>query len=245
MVVKIEDLPDVPEWILALLADHLPFSLPLLRRLQSAHRLRDASTPAARILLAYTPEAADVGADPTGPPPAPARFAAAYVDPSRGPETESWLYSTLEDDNDSTSSSGAAAPAACVVEQVLALLRRMRKIEAEYAGTATAAPERDPDPGARRPGTVLMGSLHEAVRQALIGTGVSVRATGVAPKGMGWDFYDKWLFRVEDLAGAGGGGGGELPAGMRWDAIRDSGDAALVRSRTAIPRKECVSPRLP
>ncbi|KAK1769954.1 hypothetical protein QBC33DRAFT_529693 [Phialemonium atrogriseum] len=90
-----------------------------------------------------------------------------------------------------------------------------------------------------------MGSLHEAVRQALIGAGVSVRATGVTPRGVGWDFYDKWLFRVEDLAGAGGGGGGELPAGMRWDAIRDSGDAALVRARTAIPRKEATLLLLP
>lgn len=270
MAVTIQELPQVPEWLLALLASHLPFSLPILRRLQFARRYKGGSSPTAHVLLAY---------DDNDDANSPACFAAAYVDPSRGPETECWLYSTLEDaaaDVDAAKDSATAADAVCV-EQVLALLRRIRKLEAEYsassaassgssvpsgnhgAESAAAAATSVPPPRpavsitdgdlpldflpTRPSGYIKAGSLHEAVRQAILREEVVVGPTLDKPEGVDWEFNGKWLFRVEDLPGA-GGGGTELPAGMRWDAVRDGADVALVQSRTIIPRSECVSPWL-
>lgn len=292
MPVIVEDHTQVPERILTLLTSHLPSSLPLLRRLQFAARLEGGSTPAARILLAYhTPDSGSNADNRTGPgsEALPSHFAAAYLDPSRSPETECWLYSTLEDGADGLLGTDGIFPAAAepengqCLDQLLALLGRIRVVEREYttsrsdvgaggataAGSGAAAPpavveavassaagfgsgatitttattlfeEKNPP---RPSGSVLVGSLHECVRQALLNAGVVFRRTGATPEGLvGWDYYEKWLFRVEDLAMVGNGADldGNLPEGMRWDVVRDRGDAALVRSRTVIPRNECV-----
>lgn len=250
MAVTIEDFPQVPERLLALLTGHLPYSLPTLRRLQFAHRVKGGSSPTTRILLAYN--ATDSPAAGAGDPvtPGPASFAAAYVDPSRGPETECWLYSTLEDGGEA----GNPPDPECV-EQVLALLRRIRKIHAEYIaanesrsnGSNGVAPEAITGTQlplhllrSRPPGHMIFGSVHESVRQAMLAEGVVVRPTIDKPDGASWEFNGKWLFRVEDLPGGSGDRGTELPAGMCWDTVREGGDVALVQSRTIIPRKACV-----
>jgi hypothetical protein len=252
MAVTIEDFPQVPpEWLLALLASHLPYSLPTLRRLQFAHRVKSGSSPTTRILLAYNAADSPAAGGPVAPP-GPACFAAAYVDPSRGPETECWLYSTLED---AAGDAGSSPPDPACVEQVLAILRRIREIHAEYIaandsgsnGSNGVAPEAVTGTQlplhllrSRPPGHMLFGSVHESVRQAMLANGVVVRPSIDKPDGASWEFNGKWLFRVEDLPGGSGDRGTELPAGMRWDTVREGGDVALVQSRTIIPRQAYV-----
>lgn len=252
MAVTIEDLPQAPDWLLSLLAGHLPYSLPTFRRLQIARRVKGASSPSTHVLLAFS--ANDPHTD--GAVPQPARFAAAFVDPSRGPETECWLYSTLED-----SVNDGKPPDPVCVEQVLVLLRRMRKIHAEFtaangsstagggggavdgnqeaslnAAAASASQASGVALRTRHPGHILFGAVHESVRQAMLDHGVLMKPTW--PLGDGWEHNTKWLFRLEELPGKSNDGGeAGLPAGMRWDAIRDDEDRAVVQSRTGIPRK--------
>ena len=259
MGLTIRDLTDVPEWTLDLLKGHLPFSLPVLRRFQSARRIEGGLPPAAHILLVYNVGDSSASHHPSSPP-RPAHFAAAYLDPTCGPETECFLYSTLEDasarneadltSNPTASCSLPEAERAVCAEQVLALLRRARKIEVEYSAgvTARGSPStrkpilgedsRAPDErSSHRPGFVLIGSLHEAVRQLLVQKGVAVRPTDVPLAGTGWNFYDKWFFRTEDVVATSNYDKG-LPGGMNWDVIRDKNDTTLVRKRSEIPRRE-------
>lgn len=223
----------IPPDLLTRLNAHLPHSLTVLRRLQFASR--KASTPHSHILYAHSPSCPF--------------FAAAFVDLSRGPETECWIYSTLQDavppNPDATSS--AALPSilppdaadACA-RQVLALLRRVRAVESHFAAAGGA--QEGLNEGHSR-GYVRVGALHETVRQALMAAGVRVRATGVVPPGQDWEFYASWLIRVPgDLKGPDGEGGDCLPDGCRWDVLRES-DTGLVKSRTKIPKREYVVPR--
>lgn len=73
--------PDPLHTLAPHLLPHLPYSLPLLRRLQY-HR----SSPSAHTFATFP-------ADQTPPP---LRFSATYVDRSRAPETECWIFSTYE-----------------------------------------------------------------------------------------------------------------------------------------------------
>lgn len=68
------------------LRQHLPFSLPLLRRIQTHH-----TTPNACVFATVAPYTFSKTSDPV-------IFAATSVDTSRAPETECWLYSTHEHD---------------------------------------------------------------------------------------------------------------------------------------------------
>jgi len=106
------------------------------------------------------------------------------------------------------------------------------------------------------PSKMMLGSLNEAVRTRLLQRHhVRLAKTpAAAAKGVGWEFWGTWLFRVEELASlaekqvaAKGqqqmiGRGLELGLndGMRWDVVRRE-DIRVVQSRTSIPRQEWVS----
>jgi hypothetical protein len=219
----------IPPRLLSRLQSHLPFSIPLLRRLQFATQKIGGSTPNARIIYVHNGQESDE--DNQQP------FAAGYVDFSRGPETESWIYSTLQDaaprniDPESTEySSVNLSPEVkqTGVDQLLALLRQMRAIEAEYADGEDIF-----DKGHSR-GHVRIGAMHETVRQLLIAAGVTVRKTSVVPHGQDWEFYATWLVRVQGRAAD-----TELPEGMQWDAVRPH-DTQLIMSRTSIPKRRHV-----
>ncbi|KAG8527051.1 uncharacterized protein KY384_008480 [Bacidia gigantensis] len=79
------------ETLAPLLVAHLPSSLPLLRRLQFKH-----SAPDARVLSTLSPN--NLRTDP-------APFTAAYIERSRFPETQCWLFSTHETSTSSALSS--------------------------------------------------------------------------------------------------------------------------------------------
>ncbi|CAI4213203.1 unnamed protein product [Parascedosporium putredinis] len=91
MVSTVVSVPEAPSRLLDLLTLHLPYSIPLLRRLQFDSSQRGAATTTARVL--YTPaSAAEAGPDAAEPP----HFTAAYVDLAAGSETQVWIYSSLE-----------------------------------------------------------------------------------------------------------------------------------------------------
>ena len=85
---------------------------------------------------------------------------------------------------------------------------------------------------------VLVGTLHEGVRQGLLRWGVAMTNPAVISTGSEWELCGKWLFRVEDLPAA--ATNGPLPDGMRWDRVRKE-DVGVVRARTSINRQEWVS----
>ncbi|KAK6205829.1 Uroporphyrinogen decarboxylase in heme biosynthesis [Pestalotiopsis sp. IQ-011] len=199
--------------LLSLLCAHLPHSLPLLRRLQFAAGNPAGTTEHSRILFSgSSPEDHD------------AVFAAAYVDVSRGPETEAWVYSSLE--GRKTDGDGAEAED----RHVLALLRAVRALRDEYDASN---PERE-----RQKPTVLFGTLGDAVRLRLLNLGVVSTYVTV---------WDKWVFRLAGLpGGAVAAAERHMAAGdMGWGAVESGEDARLVISRTKIPRQERTLLSLP
>lgn len=219
-------------------------TLPLVRRLQFT-RFPGGITEHTRILFSstvsleerLTTATAAVDTDSNIHPDAKDKsippFAAAYLDFSRGPETELWVYSSLER-RCSSSAAGKQADAdgddeleKQEIASVLALLRNVKRREAEYfaPGSARAAAREHP--------TLLVGNLNEVLRARLVGAGVDLVSTGL---------YDKFLFCVEDLPDV------KLPDGISgdgrswvWDRVRPE-DIPLTILRTKIPRREYVCP---
>lgn len=152
-----------------LLTEHLPYSLPVLRRLQFT-RFKDGMTPATRILFT-----SELGDNPfTDPKKKPTEFAVAYLDFSRGTEPHMWIYSTLED-----------CPVDIVEEvqhekQVIAMMNKVKDANRLYG-------EREFHPNA-----VFIGSLNSVVRDVLEKHEIKVTRRAE------WD-YEKWLFRIEEL----------------------------------------------
>lgn len=157
-------------------------------------------------------------------------FAAAYLDLSRGPETQLWLYSSLERRPDALTSAAsrsrygnkedAKAPgegreedkeeaAAQCARRVLAEVRRQRDA---YSTGRAAMP------------TILAGTLSEALRLALLNQKVVFAQV---------DVFDKWMFRLDDLPNV----PSPLAPDMRWRDFRRE-DIPLMLSRTNIKRTE-------
>ncbi|RKU42636.1 hypothetical protein DL546_000261 [Coniochaeta pulveracea] len=220
-----------PSPLLTVLQSHLPYSLNVLRRLQFASRVEGGSSPSAYTISVSSPDSA--------------HFCAAYYDPSRGPETECWVYSTLEDAvpfNTDPESFAYIPPnlpeneVKTCVEQLLLLFRRLAAIEADF--TSSCKEHGLPADTYREPGAVRIGACHETIRGLLMTAGVGIRSTGVVPKGKDWEFYAKWLARVDEMTKATELEKGKgLEEGMRWDTVRRE-DAELIKSRTSIPKRE-------
>jgi hypothetical protein len=181
--------------VLAVLDKYLPLSLPMVRRSQFMN-FAGGKTPNSRILASFE------GSSPGN------CFVVAYLDYSRGPETEMWLFSTIENTR-LTSEEGQLGE-----KQLVALFRMAGEIEDEF------------DQPRSTPGTVILGSVHENVLEALRRNDLVERAT--VP-------YRKFIFHINphqsDVA---------LPSEVfTWGSVRQE-DLALVLSRTQIPRKELV-----
>jgi hypothetical protein len=128
MDTEITDCPDASDQVIKVLTHHLPYSLPLLRRLRF-------STPTSRVLSTFAS--------------APSQdFLAAYVDVNNCPETEIWIYSSIEHPD-------LPSNEAVCEDQVLKLFARVREIERTF-------------PGQRKtPGVVLVATLHEQILRML------------------------------------------------------------------------------
>lgn len=206
-----------PEALVELLtrSPHVPHALPLARRMRFT-RVPGGITEHARILWAAGVSLEDHIAG-GGNPDAP--FAAAYLDFSRGPETELWIYSSLETRSNANAEL-RREDTACAV----ALLRRVKRLQDLYftPGSARATEREFP--------TILVGNLAEALRTRLVEAGLDIFSTGL---------YDKFIFNVDelpdvrlpDVLGAGDG------RRLRWDRLRPE-DIPFAISRSHIPRKE-------
>ncbi|KAL6854789.1 hypothetical protein ACO1O0_005916 [Amphichorda felina] len=203
---RAQTLTSVPDELEALLKAHIPTSLPVLRRVQSAKYEKRMSS-GARIVLVSEDAATDSQ---------PEKFTVAFVDYAGGPDTQMWLYSTLEDDDDGD---GDKASDKVYREQLEVLVRELVRLNLEY-GKETAYP-----------GTMLLGTLNTRVRRILEGMNrIQPRPT---------DYYNKWLFRAEALPQR----DGELPEGMTWDTATLA-DCEVVAARTDIPRTPYVDETL-
>ncbi|KAI0432937.1 hypothetical protein F5Y09DRAFT_113528 [Xylaria sp. FL1042] len=248
-----------PEALIELLArSHPLLALPLIRRLQFAARFPGAITEHARILwcsgvaleehplLAASKRDNVQGVKEEGGEEEEVPFAAAYLDFSRGPETELWIYSSMErrlyetpvSDDGLGEGKGEKGSSNVEREEVVcavALLREVKRQQDLYfvPGSAQAAEREFP--------TILVGNLNEVLRKRLVAPDVrmAIVSTGL---------YDKWIFEIGKLPEVGlpevlGGGGGE---GRRWswDIVRKE-DIGFTISRTKIPRRERTMRLLP
>ncbi|KXJ95537.1 hypothetical protein Micbo1qcDRAFT_171892 [Microdochium bolleyi] len=259
--------PPGPAALLRLLEQHVPHSLPLLRRLQFT-RFPGGVTEHTRILFACSSGSGGgpsdgrpvdaQGDDRLAPADGPNSFAAAYVDFSRGPETEVWMYSSLEargseladqavrsysPSKEDTDEEKEEEMKALELDLAIAVLREIKVQRDAYDADPNALPRRERV-------EVLMGTLSERLRLAVVNaaatttTGVRGGPTVTFPY---VEIYDKWLMRLNGLpeipasalalltAESGGAGVGEDL--LHWTDVRRE-DVAMVLSRTSIPRKE-------
>ncbi|KAI0535759.1 hypothetical protein GGR58DRAFT_426292 [Xylaria digitata] len=237
-----------PEALVELLArSHLLHALPLIRRLRFATRFPGGITEHARILwcsrlaledhLAANQSAEgeyQVGKqDEVEKEAVEVPFAAAYLDFSRGPETELWIYSSME--RGSRKGTGRGEEGSKDGEEEIAcavsLLREVKRQQDLYftPGSAQARTREFP--------TVLIGNLNEVLRERLAapGVGMAIVSTGL---------YDKWIFKVAELPDV------ALPEilgdGQRWAwrAVRQE-DIPFMLSRGTIDRRERTVKLLP
>ncbi|KAL2165144.1 hypothetical protein VTH06DRAFT_440 [Thermothelomyces fergusii] len=249
--IQIHESPTAPPSLLDLLKAHLPHSLPVLRQLQSAQSFpaRHGRVLHAQYDYADSPDGL-AGADDDDE--RRHHLAVAYVDLAAAPDTQVLVYSSLEDGerhqaepepaHGGGSGSGYARWAGRTardeeaLDLVVALLRRVRAMAADGTGPGDAARTE-----------VLVGSLHESVRQGLLARGVRMRKSRNEPPGAPWEFCGKWLFRIADLPLSGAAAGNDrdsLPEGMRWDRVREQ-DVDVVLERTVIKRKPDTLLKLP
>lgn len=235
MIITLEDTSTASPALLDALKSHLPFSLPVFRRIQFAQNFpRKGSTPFTHILYAFYKNVSDddnqkglAGNDRiTGTEEGRNHFVAAYVDLSRHPETQAWFYSTLEDfyPDPTAKIRPASIPTEKDISQsdalILATLKRINKIsvskELDFprhnnysfsgqggAGAKEGEPEKKRTDAQLQQGgqhTVLIGSLHESIRQRMLtGLGLRMSKTRNVSPDLEWEFCHKWLFRVEDF----------------------------------------------
>lgn len=208
----------VPDWLESLLKTHAPNSLPLLRRLQFA-KYRGCTSENSSIIFICQSDIQNGTSEgqesPQLPLPADAKFTAVYVDLAGGPETQMWLYSTIED-GEKENNQRSADDMRVYEQQMEALVKEMIRLSKEY-GKPLALPN-----------GVLLGTLNTRVRRILEGMNrIKGRETG---------YYDKWLFKGHDFPSE----GEELPLGLKWDTATFE-DCKIVVARTDIPRTPWVS----
>ncbi|KAJ2905376.1 hypothetical protein MKZ38_005675 [Zalerion maritima] len=202
-----------PLSIIRLLESHLPESLPLFRRLQFLNRSQ--SSDSAHVLFSHLCMHDD--GRPEEVHDRTKEFVAAYIDISRGPETEMWVYCSVEKGliNDHPEA---------VAECISGLMARAKAILAEY-----------PHP---RPieGSFVIGALAEPTRTLLLKYGdlEVVRDT----------FWDRWDFRVGDMPSTLGSPDDVLPPGFKWSAVGKE-DAETAVSSTQIRRTVETMMKLP
>lgn len=206
--------PPVPEEDFGRLRDHLPQSLPLLRRLQFTHYPQGYTRHACYLVATDSNGAFVDGGDRQAQSPNRQHFAAAYLDLSKGPETEMYLYTTLEDAEDP-----AAVPdgeVELVLDLAVALLRRAKSgAEGVMRSGAGAG--------------FLVGGLHQPTYELLCSR------RGLTSSY--WNPHHAWLFRLDRLPAL--PTGAEPGPGLRWDVVQRQ-DVPLIASRTRIPKVEAT-----
>lgn len=250
IIVKVYRTP--PEALIERLMHHnhhdVPYAaLPLVRRLRFT-KLPGGLTEHSRILWSSSSFSSfenGEGKEKEKEERETAPFAAAYLDFSRGPETELWIYSSMEGRLLGASVSGSGGKGSESDEgedeeetaTTLALLREVKRLQDLYF-----TPDRQQQ--RKYPTTVLVGNLNEVLRKRLLAPEVGVAL-------LSGEVYNKWFFRVDDLPDVqlpevlvprveGDEKNTEKGKGWFWDIVRRD-DIPLTISRTQIPRQEYVS----
>jgi hypothetical protein len=214
------------------LKSSLPYSINLVYRTQHPN-----NTEHAHILATFSPS--------TAPEDVPKCWAAAYIDRSKRPETELWIFATGEMPNHLSSSDIFCSECR---RAVLSLLDYMASLptppfrsDMQYALDVAYQHEKEvPTPGPDgmyppSPGTfmrhlllpkvVLLGAGHHQIVQICRDTDL-VRKEFPGPNSE----LSKFVFELSDLPTT-----RDLPEGLRWDVMREQ-DIEIVKSRTDIPR---------
>ncbi|KAL5085809.1 hypothetical protein Trisim1_009880 [Trichoderma cf. simile WF8] len=204
----------VPAKLVELLTPDLPYSLPLLRRLQST-KFNHGTTPHARIVFVSDTE---LSSEEQFDQYQSKAYTAAYLDFSK-PETQMYIYSTLEHPRNRDDSSNKDLYEPQLVELVKEVIRLRNEYKQELLFT--------------NPDRILIGSLHADIRSILEKFEGRVQPRPSGP-------YDKWLIKREELPLL----DENLPPGMYWDSA-NLDDCQLVVSRTDIPRTAQTLVNLP
>jgi hypothetical protein len=250
---------NVPSHITARLTGCLPYSLPLLWRLQFATNFEGIQEKMEwnRILI-Y------VGFKPSRH--LDGHFAAAYFDPMlRG---QCWIYASFEqhvhhpslDDEvtlpqvqktqDQLKKTHKPYPSISATDQadaedmLITVLRRMRHLETGYWATK-ALKGMQAVPTAFRPGCVTFGCMNENIRRVLLSRGVRVASNGYrvtlnepgakAPEGKECPWITNYVFWTDFCRDWNKGSDMLLMKGFRWDVARLE-DIPLLKGKTHILR---------
>lgn len=230
----------------------LPSTLPLVRRIQF-----HLSSPHAKVLATFPPSHT--------PSATPLPFSACWVDRTRRPETECWIFSTYETShNASTPQPHAAIPtpeAATARAQLLALLLAI----AETPWPKSVEEEEQEGDGEEEWPLLIIGSVHISLLPLLAGNepfpasssvisrqrARGTRNGGASVLGGVSGAYTKWIVPpsvsvsdpVSTTGPAGGEAKGNLPPGCSFSGIQREELARVVAS-TKIPRSEATLARL-
>jgi hypothetical protein len=219
----------------------LPYSINLVYRTQHPNQTKDA-----HILATFpTSSASTISATQI-----PRCWAAAYLDRTCRPETELWIFSTVEQPHHTSVSSQSSSEQFCqdCKNAVFALLDYMSTLPTPPMRTdnlptlelARQHEKENPNPPESgkyetstgtymrhllSPKVVTLGAGHATVTQILQEAGV-IRNELPGPDAE----LNKFLFKLSDIPET-----QELPEGLRWGEMRKQ-DIDLVQSRTSIPR---------
>ncbi|KAF2099424.1 hypothetical protein NA57DRAFT_55394 [Rhizodiscina lignyota] len=241
--------------IIPVLKAFLPRTLPLLRRAQFPHR-----SPSFYITATFSPGTAVESL--------PQCFAVCILDRSRRPETEGWLFSSGEiegrcpelKNNTENSSGSGSTPQQCpdCTRAILSLAKHIPSLplpdsvhgEDNITKLLTQSRSDQPSPGqtsAKQVSTLDYSRHITNPNVMVVGTIAQFPAEILNSQGLirtdlpGMDIpYQKFIFRTSDLRHV----DTTLPDGLRWGQVRPQ-DFELVRSRTAIPRKDKTLALLP
>ncbi|KAM0327599.1 hypothetical protein ACHAQA_005892 [Verticillium albo-atrum] len=209
--VHAETYTNVPDGLIDRLVPHLPYSLSLVRRLQFTTASPTGKTPNARIIVASDNQLSN-GHHDTGS--GTNHFTVSYFDPSRGPETQTWIYSTLEDAHARDASIVLTSDEVALCEkQILAVVSEIKRVAREYDQVEPLA----------YPRQVLVGTFNHAVRAVLRKNNLSLTHR---------HDYEKFIFRFDQLPST----DVVLPDGLSFEPTTLE-DCHIVKSRTDIPRK--------
>ncbi|ROW11251.1 hypothetical protein VMCG_01427 [Cytospora schulzeri] len=202
----------------AILNDHLPHTITLLRRLQFTHFPQDTTEHAHYLFVSDH----DGLSDNQGR----GHFAAAHLDLSKGPETELYFYSTLEDYKDLDGLSEGEIEH--ILDIIVALFQHVKAIAESTLSSGTLKLFREHG--------VMVGGLHQPTYELL--------CAKRGFKSSYWNPHDVWLFRLDRLPILSEGltslqGEGYKEHGLKWDTIRRE-DCPLIASRTKIPKVEAT-----
>ncbi|KAL0929242.1 acetyltransferase [Colletotrichum truncatum] len=219
--IPIQVFTDVPGDLVHILQARLPRSITLLRRLQFT-KFPSGKTEHTRIIVASDPPLTSKIVDWSSwqngneTVPQPHHFTAAYLDPSRGHETNMWLYSTFEDFHGADCNIPPLSEEETTLcsRQIIAVLNEAKRQGRLYPHQPLANPK-----------YILVASLHDAVKAAAARNGVQFESTQEPG-------YDKFIFKIDQLPE---GEELELPQGLVWRK-GTLGDCEIVKSKTNIPR---------